>query len=167
MSDVTPGRRRLGRGLIVTAATLALPLTASISYSVASAQEPVAPVPPLPAEAPLAPLAPIDPDAPPAPPAPEARPIEHRDVRTFVLRHEGEELPGLLAELRLGEELAALAGGAQLLLDPAIEQLGLAPPEDLGQPTDCGGTHGGPPRGDGPGAAWTGKLRPHYGFGNQ
>lgn len=94
MSDVTPGRRRLGRGLIVTAATLALPLTASISYSVANAQEPVAPVPPAPTEAPLPPVTAIDPDAPDAPEvpvAPEAGATEQRHVQTFILRREGED----------------------------------------------------------------------------
>lgn len=89
MSDVTPGRRRLGRGLIVTAATLALPLTASISYSVA-AQEAVAPLPPAPVEAPLPPVTAIDPDAPESPAAPAAPEAEHREAHTFVLRHDGE-----------------------------------------------------------------------------
>ena len=90
MSDVTPGRRRLGRGLIVTAAALALPLTASISYSVANAQEPAAPVPPVSAEAPP-PVTAIDPDMPEAPEAPEAGVAEQREARTFVLRREGED----------------------------------------------------------------------------
>jgi bla regulator protein BlaR1 len=89
MSDVTPGRRRLGLGLVVSAATLALPLTASISYSVASAQEP--PTPPAPVEAPLPPVVAIDPDAPEAPAAPGAPDAEQREVRTFVLRREGPD----------------------------------------------------------------------------
>jgi bla regulator protein BlaR1 len=89
MSDVPPGRRRLGRGLVITAATLALPLTASISYSVAQAQEPAAV--PAPAESPLPPVVAIDPDAPAVPAVPESSEAEQREVRTFVLRREGPE----------------------------------------------------------------------------
>jgi hypothetical protein len=90
MSDVTPGRRRLGRGLIVTAATLALPLTASISYSAAVAQETV-PAPPAPTEAPVPPVTAIDPSAPEAPAAPAATDAEHRNVQTFVMHREGPD----------------------------------------------------------------------------
>jgi beta-lactamase regulating signal transducer with metallopeptidase domain len=87
MSDVTPGRRWLGRGLIVTAASLALPLTASISYSVANAQAPETLEP---SEAPVAPITPVDPSAPAAPATPDAAPAPH-SVRTFTLRREGED----------------------------------------------------------------------------
>jgi beta-lactamase regulating signal transducer with metallopeptidase domain len=88
MSEVTPGRRWLGRGLIVTAATLALPLTASISYSVANAQAPVEPVSPVAPVAPVPPVAAIDPDA---PEVPEAGVSEQGQVQAFVLRREGED----------------------------------------------------------------------------
>jgi len=91
MSDVTPGRRWLGRSLIVTAASLALPLTASISYSAANAQASEDPVPPAPEAAPAAPVTAIDPDAPAAPEAPEAAQGEHREVRTIMVRREGED----------------------------------------------------------------------------
>ncbi|HEU4649807.1 MAG TPA: M56 family metallopeptidase [Croceibacterium sp.] len=90
MSDITPGRRRLGRGLIVSAATLALPLTASISYSVARAQQPISE----PVAAPTPPAVTIDPsapEAPAAPAAPEAVPSDHREVQTFVVRREGPD----------------------------------------------------------------------------
>ena len=88
MSDVTPGRRRLGRGLIVTAATLALPLTASISYSVANAQTPDLPAPPLAGVAPVAPVTPVDPNA---PVDSEAVAAGERQVQTFVVRREGPD----------------------------------------------------------------------------
>ena len=88
MSDVTPGRRWLGRGLLATAASLALPLTASISYSVASAQEPA---PPTPGSAPVTTIDPSAPEAPAAPAAPEADGTDHREVQTFVLRREGPD----------------------------------------------------------------------------
>jgi beta-lactamase regulating signal transducer with metallopeptidase domain len=91
MSDITPGRRWLGRGLIVTAATLALPLTASISYSVANAQTPETPQPAAPAETPVPPVTAIDPSAPETPAAPDSDNAEHREARTFVLRREGED----------------------------------------------------------------------------
>jgi hypothetical protein len=92
MSDVTPGRRWLGRGLIVTAASLALPLTASISYySVANAQEPAAPAPEATPAPPVAPIDPSAPVAPAAPAAPEADGTQHREVQTFVLRREGPD----------------------------------------------------------------------------
>jgi beta-lactamase regulating signal transducer with metallopeptidase domain len=61
MSDITNRRRRLGYGLIAAGA-LALPLTASFTYSAAEAQVPE-------------PSAPPAPPAPPMPPAPEAAPI--------------------------------------------------------------------------------------------
>lgn len=62
MSDPTPRRRLAGRALL-GAGLLALPLTASISYAAAEAQEGVeVPAPP-------APPAPVEPLAPPAPPA--------------------------------------------------------------------------------------------------
>jgi beta-lactamase regulating signal transducer with metallopeptidase domain len=86
MSDITPGRRWLGRGLIVTAASLALPLTASISYSVANAQAPEVPAPPAPQAAPAAPAS-IDPDGPVAPAAPTAAP----SAQTYILRSEGAD----------------------------------------------------------------------------
>lgn len=91
MSDISPGRRRLGRGLIVTGAALALPLTASISYSAAIAQEPVAPAPPISAQPPLPPVAPIDPDLPEVPAAPVAPDAGNRQVQTFVLQREGTD----------------------------------------------------------------------------
>jgi beta-lactamase regulating signal transducer with metallopeptidase domain len=91
MSDVTPGRRWLGRGLIVTAASLALPLTASISYSVANAQAPVEPAPPAPVEPVVAPIAPVDPDSPDAPVAPAAPEAVPREAQAFVLPREGED----------------------------------------------------------------------------
>ena len=68
MSDISPRRRWAGRSGIA-AALLALPLTASVCYSQASAA-PEPPVPALAPNAPEAPLAPQDPEAPPAPPAP-------------------------------------------------------------------------------------------------
>ncbi len=77
MSEISPGRRRLGRSLIAGGAALALPLTASISYSVAQAQVPEVPVTPAPETAPVAPVAPvtaIDPSAPETPVAPAAAP---------------------------------------------------------------------------------------------
>lgn len=52
MSDVSPGRRRLGR-VLVAASALALPLTASISYA-AAAQVPAPPATPAPPTAPAA-----------------------------------------------------------------------------------------------------------------
>jgi beta-lactamase regulating signal transducer with metallopeptidase domain len=66
MSETSRRRRWFGRSMIAAGA-LALPLTASISYSVASAQEPepVEPTPPVAAVQPVAPVAPpeaIDPD---------------------------------------------------------------------------------------------------------
>ena len=91
MSDVTPGRRWLGRGLIVTAASLALPLTASISYSVANAQAPVEPEPPASAESPVPPVAPIDPSAPEAVAAPLVLQAGQHEVRTFTTRREGAD----------------------------------------------------------------------------
>jgi beta-lactamase regulating signal transducer with metallopeptidase domain len=94
MSDVTPGRRWLGRGLIATAAALALPLTASISYSAANAHAPEAPLPPAPFEppAPPAPVAAPDAPQPPADPVPpEAAEAGQHQVQTFELRREGED----------------------------------------------------------------------------
>jgi bla regulator protein BlaR1 len=85
MSEITPRRRWLGRGLVALGA-LALPLTASISYSTASAQ---ASEPPAPPASPLPPGAPSAPDAPLAPAAPAA--AEEQQVRTFVLRREGTD----------------------------------------------------------------------------
>jgi beta-lactamase regulating signal transducer with metallopeptidase domain len=84
MSDITTGRRWLGRGLIAAGA-FALPLTASISYSAANAQD--APEPP----APPAPPAPATLELPPAPPAPPVPPqaVAAPQVRTFVLQREG------------------------------------------------------------------------------
>ena len=79
MSDITRRRRWLGHGLIAGGA-LALPLTASISYS-ATAQVPEPPSPP--AELPGPPAAPAAPLPPAAPEAGE------RQVQTFVLRREG------------------------------------------------------------------------------
>lgn len=86
MADITPARRRLGRGLVITAVTLALPLTASISYSVASAQQPaVRPV------APVAPIATVDPDSPEAPAAPAAPETVQGEVRSFSFYGEGPD----------------------------------------------------------------------------
>lgn len=89
MADITPARRRLGRGLVATAATLAMPLTASISYSVASAQQPAArPVQPA---APVAPIATIDPDASEAPAVPVPPGGVEDDVRSVEFRREGPD----------------------------------------------------------------------------
>ncbi len=74
MTETTNNRRLAGR-LMLGAAVLALPLTASISYAASEA-----PAPPAPPEAPLPPLAP---PAPPAPPsaslAPQAEPAPYAD----------------------------------------------------------------------------------------
>jgi beta-lactamase regulating signal transducer with metallopeptidase domain len=90
-ADVSPRRRRLGRGLIAGAATLALPLTASISYSVASAQVPDVPAPPASEASPVPPVAPVDADLPAAPAAPEATLAEGREVQTYVFQRRGED----------------------------------------------------------------------------
>lgn len=81
MSDITRRRRRLGHGLIAAGA-LALPLTASFSYS-AGAQVPEPPASP----APPAPPSAAAPPAPPVPPVPEE--AEEGEVYTHVLRREG------------------------------------------------------------------------------
>ena len=84
MSETSRRRRLLGRSLIATGA-LALPLTASISYSAAvSAQEPEAPAAPSVASPELPPSAP---EAPATAQAPEVR----REVQTIVTRSEGDD----------------------------------------------------------------------------
>lgn len=89
MSDTTPGRRRLGRALIAAGA-LALPLTASISYSAASAQDaPLPPAPPSPMTSPTA----AAPPAPPAPPTANEHGARHVVVHREV-RREGADAPG-------------------------------------------------------------------------
>lgn len=88
MSDVTPGRRWLGRGLIATAASLALPLTASISYSVANAQVPETPEPAAPL-APIAPVSAIDPATPEVP----ATPASPEAVQALALHGEQSASP--------------------------------------------------------------------------
>jgi hypothetical protein len=98
MSDVTRRRRWLGHGLIAASA-IALPLTASFSYS-AGAQVPEPPAPP----APPAPEAAPEPPVPPAPPAaPEAA---EPQVRTFVLRREsaGDEPAPVVRQFTLRRE---------------------------------------------------------------
>ncbi|MBD2841624.1 M56 family metallopeptidase [Erythrobacter rubeus] len=73
MSDTSSSRRMAGR-LMIGAAVLALPLTASVTYAESNAPEPPAP-PPVSVEPPAAPLPPAPPvGAPPAPPAPPAVP---------------------------------------------------------------------------------------------
>ncbi|HYD24045.1 MAG TPA: M56 family metallopeptidase, partial [Croceibacterium sp.] len=88
MSDTTPGRRWLGRGLIAAGA-FALPLTASVSFA-ADEQEvpapPAPPAPPFPVAAPSAIEAPLAPDAPEAALPPEAA---EPGVQRFVLRRGG------------------------------------------------------------------------------
>ncbi len=70
MSDISLRRRRMG-GAFIGLAALALPLTASITYAQANADDEAdLPVPPAPPTAPVAPLAPDAPDAPFAPAAP-------------------------------------------------------------------------------------------------
>jgi beta-lactamase regulating signal transducer with metallopeptidase domain len=99
MSDVTRRRRWLGHGLI-TAGAIALPLTASFSYS-AGAQVLEPPTPPAPPAPQVAP-------APPAPPAPPAAPeAAEPHVRTFVLRREsadGEEPAPVVRRFTLRRE---------------------------------------------------------------
>jgi hypothetical protein len=125
MSDVTPGRRWLGRGLIVSAAALALPLTASISYSVANAQEPSAPVSPVSPEAPLPPVNAIDPDVPEAPVAPQAGASEQRHVQTFVVRREGEDGKPEVRQFTLRRD-----GNAPMPAMPRMEFHALGDPTD-------------------------------------
>ena len=69
MTDLSNRRRRAGR-LLVGAAALALPLTASITYAQDAGPNP--PAPPVPPTASAAPLPPIAPTAPANPLAPEA-----------------------------------------------------------------------------------------------
>lgn len=88
MTDVTPGRRWLGRGLIAAGA-FALPLSASFSYAGASAQD--APAPPVPPSPPAPDAAPEPPEAPEAPGAPQAAVPGEPGVRHFVLRREGAD----------------------------------------------------------------------------
>jgi beta-lactamase regulating signal transducer with metallopeptidase domain len=98
MSDVTRRRRWLGHGLIAASA-IALPLTASFSYS-AGAQVPEPPAPPAPPALEAAP----EPPVPPAPPAaPEAA---EPQVRTFVLRREsaGDEPAPVVRQFTLRRE---------------------------------------------------------------
>lgn len=94
MSGVTPARRRFGR-VLLGATALALPLTASISYSAATAQEPAPPAPQAPRtlDLPPAPAAAEAPLAPEAPQAPESVEANEADARTVVLRREGQ--PGV------------------------------------------------------------------------
>jgi hypothetical protein len=82
MSETSRRRRLLGRSMIAAGA-LALPLTASISYSVAAAQapEPAEPVPP------VTELAPV----PAAPAAPDAVDAHVRHMPGFVVRHVGPD----------------------------------------------------------------------------
>jgi bla regulator protein blaR1 len=72
MTEPSPVRRRFGR-LLLGAAALALPLTASITYA---ASEPATPAPP---EAPVALKAPTAPEAPQV----------HVDKRVVIIRHDG------------------------------------------------------------------------------
>ncbi|MEE4338513.1 M56 family metallopeptidase [Erythrobacter sp.] len=83
MSDLSPRRRLAGR-LVLGAAVLALPLTASISYAEASAPEaPVAPeAPQTPGDAPQPPQPPAPPQPPEAPRAPAPEAIETVDPDT-------------------------------------------------------------------------------------
>ncbi len=77
MNETSNSRRIAGR-LMLGAAVIALPLTASISY--AAEEVPAAPVAPQASEAPPAPPAPPAPDAPPAPPAPDAPRVIERII---------------------------------------------------------------------------------------
>ncbi len=72
MNDISPRRRIAGR-MLIGAALLSLPLTASISYAEGIAP-PAPPAVPLAAAAPLVPSVPVAPAAPIAPPAPDAPP---------------------------------------------------------------------------------------------
>ena len=92
MSDVTRRRRWLGHGLIATGA-LALPLTASISYTAANAQ-PAAPVPPVPP-------APSAVEAPPLPAEPAAPAVEGGETRSLVIRRTGPDGETVVREVPL------------------------------------------------------------------
>ena len=94
MSDISPRRRTAGR-LLMGAALLALPLTASISYaeSLTVPNAPPAPVAPAAPTAPSASAVVPVPPAPPAPPmaltlqsAPDAPESEEAEKRVFVVR---------------------------------------------------------------------------------
>ena len=88
MTETTNNRRLAGR-LMLGAAVLALPLTATISYAASEApQAPVAPEAPEPPAPPAPPAAPEAPLAPEAPPAPEAD-IEV-SKRVIVIDPDGE-----------------------------------------------------------------------------
>ncbi|MWV28210.1 M56 family metallopeptidase [Aurantiacibacter rhizosphaerae] len=84
MSEVSPGRRRIGIAAITTTA-LALPLTASITYAQSEAPPvPDAPAAPLAPEAPLAPQAPLPPMAPQPPAPPSAMMINGEGEHVIV-----------------------------------------------------------------------------------
>jgi len=99
MTD-TPNSRRMAGRLMLGAAVIALPLTASISYAASEApMAPEAPVAPRALTAPPAPPAPLAPPAPPAPaqlqdeeviievdPDGEVSGEEHRERRVMVIR---------------------------------------------------------------------------------
>lgn len=83
MSDISSRRRWAGRALLA-AATLALPLTGSISYARSDRLPPVTSVPPAPMSAPTPPAAAAAPQAPAAPDAPHVmvgKDGKHRIVR--------------------------------------------------------------------------------------
>lgn len=104
MSDISPRRRLMGRGLIAAAA-IALPLTASISYAEGTApQAPDVPAPPAPPAAPLAPLAPtapVAPAAPLAPDAPEAGPAPGTAENVWVTEDEDADGRKIRKEIRM------------------------------------------------------------------
>lgn len=111
MTEVSPGRRRLGI-LAITTCALALPLTASISYAQEEGAQP--PEPP----APQAPAAPPTPAAPQAPAAPAAPAIEtgNPDEQVFVHVEEGDgERRVIRRRIRGGDE--------QGLSDAGMEQM--------------------------------------------
>lgn len=88
MTETTNNRRLAGR-LMLGAAVLALPLTATISYAASEA-----PQAPAPSEAPEPPAPPAPPAAPEAPLAPEAPPAPEADIevskRVIVIDPDGE-----------------------------------------------------------------------------